>query len=371
MKIKFKILNYNIKKYIHNELEKLSQFIKRANKPPRSSKDPKEKSTPETCIYTSTPSSQKYSKISRINRIEDSCSPIKMKEIEAAKAVDMGPKRVKVRMRVKTGIVHSNEGEQALVNNGKNDKRLILNMVEHDVKSKKNLNEHGIKEVNALGKSMDFSKAIFIKDNKEDYNGSTLNIKEDDLGTHDSRNALNENSKKINDYNIVKNFTHLVPRIRSIYNSTKSHVPKFNFPSLIPILKQASKGLGDFFLNIAADISVEAIDNQADLNIAEQSSFDINIGALTHGQKSIPTSTNVKKRNNNPQIISNQDRMLYSMAVKNSLPKITNRRNLVTTKQASKTSNSKNNNNTNSNNIPIETRRPYAQRARNNESGIG
>lgn len=239
-------------------------------------------------------------------------------------------------------------------------------MVEHDVKSKNNLNEHGIKEVNALGKSMDFSKAIFIKDNKEDYNGSTLNIKEDDLGTHDSRNALNENSKKIND--IVKNFTHLVPRIRSIYNSTKSHVPKFNFPSLIPILKQASKGLGDFFLNIATDISVEAIDNQADLNIAEQSSFDINIGALTHGQKSIPTSTNVKIRNNNPQIISNQDRMLYSMAVKNSLPKITNRRNLVT---ASKTSNSKNNNNTNSNNVPIETMRPYAQRALNNQSGIG
>ena len=55
MKINFQILNYNIKKYVHNELEKLRQYIKTANKPPRSSINPKEKSTKLNVIYTSTP----------------------------------------------------------------------------------------------------------------------------------------------------------------------------------------------------------------------------------------------------------------------------------------------------------------------------
>ena len=177
-------------------------------------------------------------------------------------------------------------------------------MVEHDVKSIDNFNEHGINEVNALGKSMDFSKASFIKDKKYDHNRSALNI------THDNRNALNEN-------NIVKNFTQLVPRIRAIYNSTKPQVPKFNFPSLNLILKQASKGLGDFFLNIATNISVEAIVNKSDLNIVKQSKLAINVEALTKVKiPSTPNSTNEKIRNDNPQIFSNQGRMLYSTAVK-------------------------------------------------------
>jgi hypothetical protein len=256
-------------------------------------------------------------------------------------------------MRVRTGIIYSDEGELTQVNNDKYVKMLNLNMVEHDVKSIDNFNEHGIKEEHALGKSMDFSTASFVKDKKYDQNRSALNI------THDNRNGLNENK-------IVKNFTQLVPRIRSIYNSTKPQVPKFNFPSLNLILKQASKGLGDFFLNIATNISVESIVNQSDLNIAEQSKRAINIEALTKVQiPSTPNSINEKIRNDNPQIFSNQDRMLYSTAVKNPPPKITYRRKLVTTQQASNISNSEKNNNTNSNNVLIEPRRPYAQRARN------
>ena len=111
MKINFQILNYNIKKYVHNELEKLRQFIKTANKPPRSSINPKEKSTLLNVIYTSTPQSQKYPKRLRIDKIEDSCSPIKMSETETNIATNTGPKRVKVRMRVKTGVIYSDEGE--------------------------------------------------------------------------------------------------------------------------------------------------------------------------------------------------------------------------------------------------------------------
>jgi hypothetical protein len=74
MKINFQILNYNIKKYVHNVLEKLRQFIKTANKPQRSSLNPKEKLTKLNVIYTSTPQSQKYPKRLRIVKIEDSCS---------------------------------------------------------------------------------------------------------------------------------------------------------------------------------------------------------------------------------------------------------------------------------------------------------
>jgi hypothetical protein len=124
-------------------------------------------------------------------------------------------------------------------------------------------------------------------------------------------------------------------KIRSISNSTKPQVPKFNFPSLNLILKQASKGLLDFFLNIATNISVEAIVNQSDLNIAEQSKLAINIEALTKVKiPSTPNSTNEKIRNDYPQIFSNQDRMLYSTAVKNPPPKIAYRRKMVTTQQA-------------------------------------
>jgi hypothetical protein len=143
MKFEFQKLNYNIKNFIHNELVKLSQYFKPAKEPPKPTKSDKEGLIKIYNIITSTPNNRKNSRKLINYKLESACSPIKAKDIDASKSAETAPKRVKVKIRVRTGTIPRLEDEhielikygnatKAIVNKGKKDEKNTIRNCTHD-----------------------------------------------------------------------------------------------------------------------------------------------------------------------------------------------------------------------------------------------
>ena len=143
MKFEFQKLNYNIKNFIHNELVKLSQYIKPSKEPPNQTNLDEVGPRKTYDNITSSPNNRKNSRKLKNHKIEGVCSPIKAKETEALKSVELAPKRVKVKIRSRTGTIPRSEEEHITLNkngrapnasklNGKKDEKNTLKKFTHD-----------------------------------------------------------------------------------------------------------------------------------------------------------------------------------------------------------------------------------------------